>query len=271
MVQNTLTPSQIFPHHTQHLLEVCENRRHHAPGVVGMWTTPTLFGRRFMLSLHMLPHSLWTTPWHNFSYTTQPCLKRTILSHWPYTWWTRPDCIPIHWHSTRIPTIEEWFTRLSKIDEMEELVHISQEWIQKFAITWSCWTPFKITKHYCHYVPWTQLISTRQLILSIPGRGKAMGSGPTLNRLLLGRNTYPSPPSLPPLFLFSVGHLPIFSCFLSSLSHLFFSPLAPLPPPLFFLPVSQVFFKPHYLQSTATIWHIHNRTPLTLSWSGTSL
>lgn len=33
-------------------------------------------------------------------------------------------CILVHWRSTHAPTIGEWFLRISKIEEMEELVHI---------------------------------------------------------------------------------------------------------------------------------------------------
>lgn len=57
-------------------------------------------------------------------------------------------CIQVHWRSTHAPTIGEWFLRISKIEEMEELVHISQERIQKFTKTWACWTHFKSTQRF---------------------------------------------------------------------------------------------------------------------------
>lgn len=60
---------------------------------------------------------------------------------------------PIHWRSKHIAMIKEWFIRLSKIEELEELIHISQDWIQKFVTTWTCWTHFKTTECYRHYVP----------------------------------------------------------------------------------------------------------------------
>ena len=47
-------------------------------------------------------------------------------------------CIPVHWRSTHTPTIGEWFSRISKIEEMEELIYISQERITKFTNTWAC-------------------------------------------------------------------------------------------------------------------------------------
>lgn len=57
-------------------------------------------------------------------------------------------CVPTHWRSITPPTIREWFAKLSKIEEMEELIHISQERIQKFTTTWACWTHFKTSDYF---------------------------------------------------------------------------------------------------------------------------
>lgn len=62
-------------------------------------------------------------------------------------------CVPTHWQSMSAPTIGEWFRRISKIEEMEELVHISQERIQKFTTTWACWTHFKLSQRFGEYNP----------------------------------------------------------------------------------------------------------------------
>lgn len=32
-------------------------------------------------------------------------------------------CIPVHWRSTDTPSIREWMIRISKIEEIEELIH----------------------------------------------------------------------------------------------------------------------------------------------------
>lgn len=61
-------------------------------------------------------------------------------------------CVPIHWRSTHTPTIGEWFRRISKIKEMEELIHIVQERTHKFLFTWSCSIHFMTTERYRQHV-----------------------------------------------------------------------------------------------------------------------
>lgn len=60
-------------------------------------------------------------------------------------------CIPKHWRSTSIPTITEWFSRISMIRDMEELIHISQDRMHKFSIIWACWSHFTTTDRYRQY------------------------------------------------------------------------------------------------------------------------
>lgn len=62
-------------------------------------------------------------------------------------------CIPVKWRSTSPPTIREWLTKIAKIEEMEELIYISQDRIQKFTNIWACWSHFKTTNCYKSYFP----------------------------------------------------------------------------------------------------------------------
>lgn len=62
-------------------------------------------------------------------------------------------CVPIQWRSTEIPSIREWLLRISKIEEMEELILTAHERIQKFTTTWACWTHFKTSHCYKSYFP----------------------------------------------------------------------------------------------------------------------
>lgn len=48
-------------------------------------------------------------------------------------------------------TIRERLLRTAKIEEMEELISIAQERIQKFTTTWACWTHFKTSDCYKAY------------------------------------------------------------------------------------------------------------------------
>lgn len=58
---------------------------------------------------------------------------------------------PRHWRLFRPPTIREWFTILSEIEEMEEHIYTSQEQRQKFTNTWAYWTHFKTTECFQSY------------------------------------------------------------------------------------------------------------------------
>lgn len=62
-------------------------------------------------------------------------------------------CIPVLWRSPNPPTIADWFKRVNKIAEMEELVHQAQDSYIKYRNTWACWLHFRTTSEY------TQLIS----------------------------------------------------------------------------------------------------------------
>lgn len=61
-------------------------------------------------------------------------------------------CIPRHWRSTNIPTVREWFARISSIKEMEELIFTSQDRMHTFSTTWACWSHFVTTVRYLQYV-----------------------------------------------------------------------------------------------------------------------
>lgn len=60
-------------------------------------------------------------------------------------------CIPKHWRSTCTPMIRECFARLTKIKDMEELIHISQDRMHKFPSIWACWIHFTTTDKYHQY------------------------------------------------------------------------------------------------------------------------
>lgn len=69
----------------------------------------------------------------NFS-PAQYLLHYTTLSRREYFWSLAMHmvnaarmCIPVHWRSSKAPTIQEWYVRLNKIEEIEELIHIAQE------------------------------------------------------------------------------------------------------------------------------------------------
>lgn len=57
-------------------------------------------------------------------------------------------CIPIHWGSTHTPSLKEWISRVKKIYEMEELIHIAKDTPRKFSTAWACWKHFQTTKYY---------------------------------------------------------------------------------------------------------------------------
>lgn len=60
-------------------------------------------------------------------------------------------CIPRLWRSTNTPMIGEWFARITKIKDMEELIYISQDKMHKFPITWACWIYYTSTDKYLQY------------------------------------------------------------------------------------------------------------------------
>lgn len=57
-------------------------------------------------------------------------------------------CIPPLWKSTKPPTIPDWLKRISKIAEMEELIHQAKDTSPKFRTIWSCWQHFQTTPEY---------------------------------------------------------------------------------------------------------------------------
>lgn len=62
-----------------------------------------------------------------------PSLERTTASPWSCT-------LALYTHT---PMVKEWFTRINKIKEMEEIIDISQDQLHTFMTMWSCWSHFK--------------------------------------------------------------------------------------------------------------------------------
>lgn len=58
------------------------------------------------------------------------------------------QCIPIHWKSQNTPLIKEWFGRIKRISEMEELIHIARDSPSKFGIKWACWKHYQTMTEY---------------------------------------------------------------------------------------------------------------------------
>lgn len=57
-------------------------------------------------------------------------------------------CISAHWNFTQFPTISEWFVRINKIEEMEEMVHQSPDRMGSFVYTLTCSVHYKSTDAY---------------------------------------------------------------------------------------------------------------------------
>lgn len=60
------------------------------------------------------------------------------------------QCIPLHWNSLKTPSIKEWLSRINKIVEMEELIHITRDIPNKFGTKWECQTRFQSTTKCYH-------------------------------------------------------------------------------------------------------------------------
>lgn len=74
-------------------------------------------------------------------------------------------CIP--WYYTHMPSIQEWFAQINKIEEMEELIYTSQDWLQKCMTIWSCWSHLKTTEEYRNYLSRSLNCATRTF-MSMP-------------------------------------------------------------------------------------------------------
>lgn len=57
-------------------------------------------------------------------------------------------CVPTLWGTPRAPSISEWYKRINKIAEMEELIAISRNSPHKFSTLWACWIHFKSSEEY---------------------------------------------------------------------------------------------------------------------------
>lgn len=62
------------------------------------------------------------------------------------------QCIPIHWRSNTPPTMTEWFKRIEKISEMENLIHQAKDTPTKYGRTWACWIHFRESPKYQEYL-----------------------------------------------------------------------------------------------------------------------
>lgn len=60
--------------------------------------------------------------------------------------------IHCHWCFAHVPTIQEWFRRIKNIEEMEKLIHISQDRMTMFTTTWFNWLEFKTSTEYRAYL-----------------------------------------------------------------------------------------------------------------------
>lgn len=55
-------------------------------------------------------------------------------------------CIPNLWGTSKVSSLADWYKRINKIAEMEEL--ISQDSPSKYTTTWACWKHFCSTNEY---------------------------------------------------------------------------------------------------------------------------
>lgn len=62
-------------------------------------------------------------------------------------------CIPCKWRSPDPPTIADWYKRIQKTAEMEELIHKTKDTPTKFTHTWACWLHFLTTDDYKKIIP----------------------------------------------------------------------------------------------------------------------
>lgn len=56
--------------------------------------------------------------------------------------------IPLHWKSTNIPSIRDWFHKIIDICDMEETVAQSNDLIECYHKTWSPWFAFRYSKDF---------------------------------------------------------------------------------------------------------------------------
>lgn len=85
---------------------------------------------QFLLHLSSLPHATY---------------HKSLMMHMINA---AKQCIPVHWNSIHIPTIKEWFARINRVAEMEQLIHISRDTPTKFSRKWACWIHYQTLPEY---------------------------------------------------------------------------------------------------------------------------
>ena len=53
------------------------------------------------------------------------------------------QCIPLRWKNALPPTINDWHSRVNKIEEMERIIHQAKDMAEKFKYIWGCWTQYR--------------------------------------------------------------------------------------------------------------------------------
>ncbi|OCU02094.1 hypothetical protein XELAEV_18007853mg [Xenopus laevis] len=53
--------------------------------------------------------------------------------------------IPLHWKTTYVPTIKDWFNKITEICRFEEMSSHTPDQFTKFSTTWIRWFLFKET------------------------------------------------------------------------------------------------------------------------------
>lgn len=59
-------------------------------------------------------------------------------------------CLQVQWNSQCVPSMKEWFRRINKITEKEQMIHIANETPDKYNFTWACWLHFHTTGAFNH-------------------------------------------------------------------------------------------------------------------------
>lgn len=115
------------------------------------WTYPKL--QPFWKEVHRLIHQITT---YKLDYTpAQYLLRHPSLPKHTYFRSLAMHmvnaakmCIPNKWRSSEPPSLVDWFQRINKTAELEDLIHQAKATPSKFTQIWSCWLHFKTTDEY---------------------------------------------------------------------------------------------------------------------------
>lgn len=106
------------------------------------WSCPliqTLWKEVHQLTSRITSYEIAFTPVQfllHHSSTRQNSFHQSLMMHLINA---AKQCVPIHWKSQNVPSIKEWFHRINRISDMEELIHIARDTPHKFGIKWACW------------------------------------------------------------------------------------------------------------------------------------